>query len=140
MAEVWRIVPSVPAFMVSSEGRIMVRPYVSPMPNGGTRQYGGNPHWGVWDKIEGRFVTVLKKRTYRVARLVCEAFHGPAPQDMPVCMHLDENAANNSPDNLAWGTQKENLNAPAFREYQRSGDLRASVESRAARITSSGSA
>ncbi len=35
-------------------------------------------------------------------------------------MHLDENAANNGADNLAWGTQKENLNAPGFLTYCRS--------------------
>lgn len=29
-------------------------------------------------------------------------------------MHLNENAADNRPGNLAWGTQKENLNAPGF--------------------------
>jgi hypothetical protein len=34
-------------------------------------------------------------------------------------MHLDENAANNRADNLAWGTQRENLNAPGFLEYCR---------------------
>jgi hypothetical protein len=32
-------------------------------------------------------------------------------------MHLDENSKNNRPENLAWGTQKENLNAPGFIEY-----------------------
>jgi hypothetical protein len=35
-------------------------------------------------------------------------------------MHLDENAANNRADNLRWGTQKENLNAPGFLNYCRS--------------------
>lgn len=32
-------------------------------------------------------------------------------------MHIDENSRNNKPANLAWGTQKENLNAPGFIEY-----------------------
>lgn len=32
-------------------------------------------------------------------------------------MHLNENAADNRPGNLAWGTQKENLNAPGFIAY-----------------------
>jgi hypothetical protein len=37
-----------------------------------------------------------------------------------VCMHLDENSRNNKPENLAWGTQKENLNAPGFIDYCKS--------------------
>ncbi len=35
----------------------------------------------------------------------------------PQPFHLDENAANNRANNLKWGTQKENLNAPGFLEY-----------------------
>jgi len=39
-------------------------------------------------------------------------------------MHLNENSADNRPENLAWGTQKENLNAPGFIAYckTRTGD------------------
>jgi hypothetical protein len=107
--------------MASSEGRIMVAPYVADMPHGGERQYGGEPHFGVWAKDSGRFITTHKGKTYKVARMVCEAFHGAAPADAPYCLHLEENSANNRPDNLAWGTQKENLNHPAFRAYVRSG-------------------
>lgn len=119
--EVWKIVPSVSGLMASSEGRVMVTPYLAPMPNGGERHYGGQPHFGVWSKQDGRFITVYKGKTYKIARLVCEAFHGPAPDDLPVCMHLDENSANNRPDNLAWGTPKENLNAEAVKAYHQSG-------------------
>lgn len=35
-------------------------------------------------------------------------------------MHLDDNPANNKPENLKWGTQKENMNAPAFISYCKS--------------------
>lgn len=119
--EVWREVPSAPGLLVSSEGRVMVKPHRKRMPHGGERQYGGQPHFGVWAKDSGRFITRQHGKTFKVARLVCEAFHGPAPADAPVCMHLDENAANNRADNLAWGTQKENLNAPAVKAYHRSG-------------------
>lgn len=115
--EVWRAVPSAPDFLASSEGRIMVRPYEAAMPNGGFRQYGGEPRFGVWSKADGRFIVVVDGKTYKVAQLVCEAFNGPKPFDDAVCMHLDENAANNRPGNLAWGTQKENMNAPGFISY-----------------------
>lgn len=119
--EIWHAVPSLPGILASSEGRIMHAPYSAPMPRGGIRHYGGQPHFGVWNKQDGRFIIMIKGKPHKVARLVCEAFHGPAPDDKPICMHLDENAANNRADNLAWGTQKENLNAPGFKAYVRSG-------------------
>lgn len=118
--EVWRAVPSLPSYLASSEGRIMVAPYEAHMPNGGTRQYGGMPHFGVWNKADGRFQFSCGGKTRKVARAVCEAFHGPAPFERAVVMHLDESAANNRPENLRWGTQKENLNAPGFIEYCKS--------------------
>lgn len=123
IGEVWKLVPSAPWFLVSSEGRIMVAPYEGEMPHGGKRQYGGQPHFGVWNKQDARFIVIHKGKTYKVAQLVCEAFNGPKPFAKAVCMHLDENSANNRPGNLQWGTQKQNLNAPAFREYckQRTG-------------------
>jgi hypothetical protein len=89
-------------------------PYMAPTNLGGMRRYGGKPHPGVWNDNgsgQGRFTFHYRGKTYRIARLVCEAFHGPAPEGA-VCMHLDENAANNKAENLAWGTQKENMNAP----------------------------
>jgi hypothetical protein len=55
----------------------------------------------------------------KVHRLVCEAFHGPPPFDRAVVIHLDEDATNNRADNLKWGTQKENLNMPKFKAWQR---------------------
>lgn len=94
----------------------MVKPYRGPAPKGGTRGYGGKPTIGQWDGK--RFVYPRRgKKTLKVSRVVCEAFHGSAPDSRPVCMHLDENSRNNKPENLAWGTQKENLNMPKFIAY-----------------------
>ena len=78
---------------------------------------GGQPHFGVWNKKDARFIIVHKSKTYKIARIVCEAFHGKPTKSNPICMHIDENAANNRADNLQWGTQKENLNAPGFIKY-----------------------
>ena len=114
--EIWRVVPSVAGLIASSHGRLMVLPYVAQMPHGGVRHYGGEPVIGQWDG--GRYLYVLKAKTYKVHRLICEAFNGP-PGPNQVCMHLDENSANNRPENLAWGTQKENLNAQGFIRYCR---------------------
>ncbi|MBX6741554.1 MAG: HNH endonuclease [Acetobacteraceae bacterium] len=118
--EIWRDVPSVPGVLASSEGRVMLVPYRGPMPNGAQRAYGGTPTFGVWSKVDGRFILSIGGHTHKVARLIAEAFHGPSPFEGAVVMHLDENAANNRASNLRWGTQKENLNAPGFLDYCRS--------------------
>lgn len=43
-----------------------------------------------------------------VHRLVCEAFHGPPPDDKPWALHRDGNPLNNRAENLYWGTPAEN--------------------------------
>lgn len=117
--ETWRLVPSLPEYAASSFGRVMRLPFLGVMPHGGPKNYGGQPTRGVWHGDTKRFCVTWRGHTYKVARLVCEAYKGPAPAADAVCMHLDENSRNNHPDNLAWGTQKENLNAPGFLEYCR---------------------
>ena len=120
--EIWLPIPSYPGVLASSYGRIMVEPYSAPLPNGGERIYGGTPTYGQWDG--SRYIYPRRgHKTCKVHRLVCEAFNG-SPQPDQVCMHLDENARNNRPTNLQWGTQKENLNFPGFIEYckSRTGD------------------
>jgi len=95
----------------------MFEPYEAPMPKGGTRIYGGKPREGAWEPVQRRYIVVWRRKTYKVARLVCEAFHGKPPKGKRYCVHVDEDAANNRPENLKWGTQKENLNMPKFIEY-----------------------
>jgi hypothetical protein len=119
MGEIWRDVPSVPGVLVSSEGRVMHVPRREPMPKGGERSYGGTPTFGVWNKFDARFIINIRGITHKVHRLIAEAFHGPPPFNDAVAMHLDENAANNRPENIRWGTQKENLNAEGFLAYCR---------------------
>lgn len=113
--EEWKDIPSMSGVQASSLGRIMVKPFQGMMPQGGIKLYGGVPTLGQWDGK--RFIYVRKNKTYKVARLVCEAFHGSSPEGKKIFMHLDENSRNNKPENLQWGTQKENLNAPGFIAY-----------------------
>lgn len=119
--EIWKPIPSVPGLLASSRGRVMIVPGFADLPNGGRRSYGAVARRGSWDPENNRYVLHWRKtgKTYRVGRLVCEAFNGPPPFEDAVCMHLDEDARNNAPSNLQWGTQKENLNAAGFIEYCR---------------------
>src|SRR4051794_17331653 len=96
--EIWRLIPSLPGILASSRGRLMVAPYLGELPNGGQRQYGGYAHKGCWGG--DRYIYEYKGKTYKVARLVCEAFSGAPPFDGAVCMHMDENSKNNFPGNL----------------------------------------
>jgi uncharacterized protein (DUF2147 family) len=120
--EIWRVIPSIEGVLASSLGRLMVIPHHKPLPNGGERQYGGKPTYGQWDG--SRYIYPFRGKTYKVARLVCEAFNGHPPFNEAVCMHADEDSRNNKADNLEWGTQKQNLNASGFISYcqSRTGD------------------
>jgi hypothetical protein len=113
--EIWRSRRSAPALMVSSLGRVMIVPHIGKMPGGGDKHYGGLATLGTLRKDSGRRVYVYGGKNYKIHRLVCEAFNGPAPEAKPYALHIDENPINNRADNLKWGDQKENLAAPGFR-------------------------
>lgn len=129
--EIWKPVPSEPGVLASSLGRILQAPGYAPLPNGGYRAYLPEPRFGQVSKARKNakhtYMHVMLKRygdgprqqPRKVHQLVCEAFHGPKPFANAVVIHLDENAHNNRPENLKWGTQKENLNMPKFKEYLR---------------------
>ena len=61
----------------------------------------GGKYLAVWLNVNGKFVT------RKVHHLVCEAFHGPRPAGM-WCLYRDDNRGNNTPENLYWGTPKQN--------------------------------
>jgi hypothetical protein len=124
--EQWKIVPSLPEIKVSSWGRVLLPIRMAKMPRGNYREYKPSPRYGTKTKasknarhvyfgIYNRFYGNLK-----VHRLVCEAFHGPPTEEKNIVIHIDENALNNRPENLKWGTQKENLNCTGFIDYCKS--------------------
>jgi hypothetical protein len=52
-------------------------------------------------------VRIKNKKLY-VHRLVCRAFHGPAPTGENIVLHQDGNPENCRWDNLRWGSQSSN--------------------------------
>lgn len=123
MAAIWKPVPSYPGMLASSEGEILLPPRHAPMRSGGYRLYETRP-------VRGYVVTASRDATSRhriirtryfgtikVHQAVCEAFHGPKPTPKHVVLHRDEDGTNNDPENLKWGTRKENQNAPGFKAW-----------------------
>jgi hypothetical protein len=123
MKEVWKLVPGLGReIKASSLGRIIIADYkrrVS-IPRLGRIRVGGTGKIYKRRIINLRLPPDYKKKTYTVARLVCIAFHGQPPFEGAKCLHIDEDGLNNRPENLKWGTQKENLNAPGFIADRRS--------------------
>ena len=145
MDEIWKPVPSKEGLLASSLGRVLLPEREAAMPNGGIRKYKPKPCIGVITKA-----SKTASHSYRgfynkffgnmkVHRLVCEPFHGPPPFKGAVVIHLDENAHNNKPENLKWGTQKENMNMPQIRAYwsspERSAILKKSWDTRKTKVT-----
>jgi len=105
MSEEWRPTVGFPDYAVSSEGRVM-RAVESTK--------GNLPKvLKPWINNQGyRIITLFaggRSRRMLVSRLVCEAFHGPAPTPDHHAAHGDGNPANNSASNLRWATRKENM-------------------------------
>ena len=59
-----------------------------------------------WDRKGYRTVTI-KRKTIRVARAVCEAFHGK-PMSGMVCDHKNNVRHDDKPENLHWVTPQQN--------------------------------
>lgn len=125
MDEVWKSVPSLPGVQASSLGRLLFPPRNALMPKGGAREYTPKPTCGYKRKSQKNathtYMGVYYKHfgNIKVHQAICEAFYGPKPSKESVVIHLDEDATNNKPDNLKWGSQKENLNMAKIKEYHR---------------------
>lgn len=123
--EEWRPVPSVPGVIASSFGRVKFPDTTAQMPHGGLREYKTKPIFGQKRRASKTarheyYGVLYRGKNYKIHRLVCEAFHGSPTKDKNFVLHADDNALNNRPENLSWGTQKENLNAAGFIEYCKS--------------------
>lgn len=106
--EIWKPVPGLEGFyMASSLGRIMRLERAVNAKCGGKRVWptliaeGHMGHRG-YQKVK------VFGRDREVHRLVCLAFHGPAPSPKHHAAHRDDIKTNNLPGNLRWATPLEN--------------------------------
>lgn len=72
----------------------------------GARQLTAHPNSHGYLRV--RIVVNGKRKSAFVHRLVAEKFLEPRPSPQHEIRHLDGNRQNNSSDNLAWGTRKDN--------------------------------
>jgi hypothetical protein len=126
VAVIWKPVPSCPGTLASSEGMVLFPPKSAPLHHGGYRHYITKPTKGAIRRAKKAAAHVYYGAYHKdygnvkIHQMICEAFHGPKPFPEAVVIHKDENGLNNKPGNLKWGTQKENLNMPKFKEWLRS--------------------
>ena len=129
--------PAIPNALARSDGMIKFPDTRAKMPHGGWREYKTKWIKGVETKASKtarhkHYGVLYRGKNYKIHRLICEAFHGSPPKGKNVVLHMDENVLNNRPENLKWGTQKENLNAPGFIDYckRRTGENSPSTKGR----------
>lgn len=106
MTEEWRIIAEFPDYAVSADGEIKrIRT------DQRNHRLTGRPlKWAV-NKAGYACVTLCAPagyRTARVNRVVCAAFHGPAPSPQHHAAHNDGDSLNNRADNLRWVIGSEN--------------------------------
>jgi hypothetical protein len=118
-------IPSIPGALAREDGMIKLPETKAKMPHGGIRQYKtkwikGTIRRATKTARHSYYGILYRGSNYKIHRLVCEAFHGFPPHLKNVVLHINEDATDNRPENLMWGTQKENLNASGFIEYCKS--------------------
>lgn len=115
--EEWRPVPLRPGILASSLGRVH-RVSDSGLAPQGARS---KPTYGTISRQTTGSGREYRKRIVQwrgyglllVSRLVCEAFHGPAPFPGAVVLHENDDSLDNRPGNIRWATQWENLSTPS---------------------------
>lgn len=105
--EEWRKIPlrDLPAwYEVSNLGRVRSLPYID------RRGWRRKEYLFRFRDAEINLTLVDgSARCFAVAALVLRAFVGPPPKGMRLSRHLDDDRTNNQVENLAWGTDADNI-------------------------------
>ena len=104
MTETWRQIAECPEYSVSNLGQVR-RDVAGRRLSAGSIVAQAENHGGYMTVALYPFKRNINRRVHR---LVCEAFHGPAPTPHHQAAHLDGNPKNNHAENLAWVTKEEN--------------------------------
>ncbi len=99
MEETWEVVDECPNYLVSDKGRVWSTASEKFIK---LKQLDNHGHLGICMSNHGR-----PKYAY-IHRLMAKAFL-PNPDGYPIVRHLDDDPSYNVLDNLAWGTQKDNI-------------------------------
>ena len=109
---IWKPIPSCPNYEASEAGDI--------------RRIGSAGNLALQLQKNGYLKASLwhgnKGKTLWVQRLVCEAFHGPAPSDNMDAAHRNGVRHENQQDNLSWKTRRENTDDMVEHGTRRSGE------------------
>lgn len=117
MTERWLPIPGYPAYEVSDIGR--VRSYVRP---GGPRIIGGGLNFAGY--VSACLTRDRVGRHFGVHQLVMLAFVGPRPDGMEV-RHLNGDRTDPRLENLAYGTQQQNMDDRERHRAERDGGIKA---------------
>ena len=120
-----KITEDIAGALVNDLGQIKLPEKKARMPNGHFRLYKTKWRFGAKTKASKTarhqyYGLMYQLKNYKMHRIICKAFHGLPPEGKNVVIHINENALDNRPENLKWGTQKENLNMPGYIEYCKS--------------------
>ena len=100
----WRVISEFPDYSVSDSGEVKRNGADSRNRPGRVLRQSSAPNGYLTVQLFRNRAGV----TQRVHRLVCTAFHGPAPFPDAQVAHIDGNRQNNRASNLRWATAKEN--------------------------------
>lgn len=105
--EHWIAIPGHQGYQASSLGRIRSTDRVVPHRDGTSTRRRGRVLSGGRTR-DGYRMVIVRGKTYKVSGLVALAFHGERPAGL-VVRHLNGNASDDRPQNLAYGTVSENV-------------------------------
>lgn len=106
--EEWRHVPDQPPHvMASNKGRVRLEPRVISTARGPRNM--PEKYLKISKTAKGYERVSIGDGGYSVHRLVCKAFNGlPTNHEELLVMHLNDTPDDNRPENLRWGTAKDN--------------------------------
>lgn len=125
--EEWREIKDFPGYQISNTGKVRSR--VNNRHGLGTEYHELSPYTS---QLGYKSIQMGRGNRRSIHQLVASAFI-PNPCNLPLVRHLDDNPRNNNVDNLAWGTQTDNMQ-DCVKHGRLVGDTRAAIESRKKKV------